>query len=322
MKLEAKDILYRTLAILYRYAEEVAVLEYPRSMERRSIDLAVRLPGGKRLLVKVARDAAEIPKSEIQELIFLASVLDSAPIMIARDKDGVELVEGVAYEKSGVKVISPETLEGLLSGREPVYVFESRGSYKVRVNPVKRREKRLEKGFSLGDLAAALNTSRKAVYDYERGKLDPSIDRAEKLIKILGEEVVAPCDVFEATNLPEPKLLKPFDTKLEEETASRLVEAGFRVVHVKRTAIDIGGSINDAKVVFTVQGKRESVKTLYEKSVYMSKMADVLNINDKAVVVDDARTARELEKEDVTVITSNELAEFVKRLTKSNREQL
>lgn len=321
MELDAKEVLYKTLAILYRYASKIVVLEYPRRIERRSIDLAVRLRDGRRVLVKVASDLDDIPKSEVQELLALASSMNISPIIVAKRRGGEELFEGVAYEKYGIKVVSPETLEDILSGREPVYIFESRDGYKVRVDPAKLRERRLEKGLSLGDLAMVLKTSRKAVYEYERGRLDPTIERAEKLINLLGEDIVVPCDIFDTSNLPEPRTVKPFDSRLEEKAAADLKAIGFKIVHAKKTVLDIGGSIEETRIVFTVQHPRESKRTLYEKSIYMEKMTRALDINDKGVIVEDRKTARELEKEGVRAIVIDNLSDLIKTLIQRRKEE-
>lgn len=319
MEIGARETLYKTLAILYRYADEITVLEYPRRIERRSVDLAVRMRDGRRVLVKVARDLNEIPKSELQELLALASSMNISPIIVSERRGSEELFEGVAYEKMGLRVVSPETLEGILSGREPVYIFESRDGYKVRLDPVKVRERRIEKGLSLGDLAIALKTSRKAVYEYERGRIDPTIERAERLISLLGEDIVVPCDIFDTSSLPEPRKVKPFDSKLEERAARSLEAAGFRVVHAKKTVIDIGGSIEEKRIVFTVQHPRESNKTIYEKSVYMERMARTLEIEGKGVIVEDKRIARDLEKEGVNVILADNFNDLIRSLMREEK---
>lgn len=319
MELDAKEVLYKTLAILYRYAREIVVLEYPRRIERRSVDLAVRLRDGRRMLVKVARDVEDIPRSEIRELLALASSMDTTPIIVAEGRGGEELLDGVAYEKSGIRVVSSKTLEGILSGRDPVYIFESRDGFKVRIDPVKLHERRLEKGLSLGDLALLLKTSRKAVYDYEKGKLDPTIERAQRLISLLGEDIVIPWDVFDTSNLSKLKGVKPFDSKLEEKAAEGLRSAGFKIIHAKKTVLDIGGSREETRIVFTVQHPRESKRTLYEKSVYMEKMAKTLGIEDKGVIVEDKVTAKELEKEGVNAIVIDNLSDLIKAIIRRSK---
>jgi len=314
LDVELKEFFYRVLALLYRYADEIAVLEYPRRMERRSIDLAVQLRDGRRLLVKVAIDASQVPRSEVVELVSLAGVMGVAPLIVAREKAGEPLLEGVVYERSGVRAVSPETLDAVLSGREQVFIYETRDTFRVSIDPEKLREKRLEKGMSLGDLALYLGVSRKAAYEYEKGAMEPSLEKAEKLVGLFGEDIVRPVDIFEPPR-ELPRAMPSYDSRIEEEAAQALEAGGFRVVHAKRTVVDLGCSTPDQedKILFIVEHPREKPSRTQEKLAYLDRLSNVMGVDERIAIVSSREKARMFEREGIRAVTVDELRDLVRR---------
>ena len=310
MEAGLRETLYRVLATLYQYADRVAVLEYPRRMARRSIDLAVSLPGGRRLLVKVALDTSQVTRGEVVDLISLSSVLGVAPLIVARMHYGQEMVEGVAYDRLGVKSVSPETLEATLSGRGDVYVYESRDSFRVRINPEALRRRRQELGLSLGDLAVKLGTSRKTVYDYERGKADPTLERAEVLVRVLGEDILEPVDIFE----PPREIRVPSgssQSRLEEIVSRLLEEAGYSVARARRTVADLGCSSQEKRFLFVLDEEHPRRRASEEKIAYFQELARVVGVDDHAVITESSARAKRLDREGVRVYTPEEIGEMV-----------
>ena len=312
-----KDLLYRVLAILYRYSEEIAVLEHPRSIERRSVDLAVRLRDGRRVLVKVAHNLQSIPRTELAELAALSETLGIPALIVARMRGETPLLEGVMYERYGIPSVSPETLDNVLSGRELVYIRVDKESYTVSIDGEMLRRKRIEKNLSLGDIALMLGVSRRTVYEYEKGTIEPSIDKAEKLIQLLGDEIAKPIDLFRPVTRSRKKQIE-YDTPTEQELAEILECRGYKVAHVKRTVIDIAAGKGDDEVTIVVEHPSRR-SGLLDKVYYMSKLASAVNIEKAFIVVESSRTGRMLEKEGFTPVTVDDLAEVLRELGERER---
>ncbi len=309
---ESKEVLYRVLAILYRYAEEIAVLEHPRSIERRSVDLAVKLRDGRRVLVKVAYDIDNIPRTELQELSALSTTLGVPPLIVALAKSGEPLLEGVVYEKSGIKAVSPETLDDVLSGRELAYIKMEKDSFTLNVDGEIMRRKRLEKNLSLGDLALLVGVSRRTIYEYEKGTMEPSIEKAEKLIKILGEEIAKPIDIFSLSKVKPPRRSSRYDTIVERSIGDILREQGYRVAHVKRTVVDIAAGKDDKDIVILVEHPGKS-GSLADKAYYLTRLTKTIGIEEKYIVVETKKAETVLRKEGYETIKMEEL---VKKLVR------
>ncbi len=293
----SKELLYKVLAILYNYAEEVAVLDHPRSIERRSIDLAVRLKNGKRVLIKVAYDLDSIPRAELQELSSLSSTLGIPSLIVAEVKGNERLLEGVLYEKADLFALSPESLYNVLSGREQIYIRTGKETFTVSIDGEMMRRRRIEKNLSLGDLAVMLGVSRRTIYEYEKGGMEPSIEKAERLVKILGEDIAKPIDIFSPRQHPKPKPVKRYDTLVEESIGKSLEEHGFIVIHVKRTVLDIAATKDKESDIAIVVEHPTRRSSIIEKAYYLEKLAHTVGIEEKYIIVESREAERILEKE-------------------------
>jgi len=303
------ETLYRVIGSIYRYVDDLVVLEYPRSLHRRSIDVATRLKDGRLTLLKIADDVKSLSKQDVRELRDIASALGSGALVIANFTGGLELVDEVAYDVCGVKAVNVNTLEKVLSGEANVYIYQSGDMFKVRIDGEAMKRRRIEKRLSLGELAQRIRVSRRTVYEYERGYIEPTIDKAEKLVELLGGGVLASVDLFEHLEAGKQSTDIAFDSREEEELARKLSEMNFRVVHAKKTAVDIVGSRADKKVLLVVRHGRESLEGLKLKSINSRRLARISN-TESYVVVDDKMVKKDLEGEGVEAYTKSEVVEL------------
>ncbi len=280
-----RDVLYRVLAIVYRHAERVEVIEYPRSIGRRSIDLAVRLRDGRSMLVKVAQDLRRLPRGEVQELASVASSLGTPALVAAEYYQGRPLERGVLYERMGVPALNPETLEDVLE-EGGVYLYHSKDTLKAKVNPEVLRSLRSEMGLSLGNVASYLGVSRRTVYEYERGSMDPTVEKAEKLVELFGIEVLKKIDPLSRPPEFKPPAEEPPEDTPERMAFEALSRAGYKVAYAKRTAPDITASDpqGSAKVTVIVHRSGESLHKLEDRALYTARIAQTTGASPVALV--------------------------------------
>ncbi len=268
---ELRALLYRVLATAYRYAERVAVIDYPHSIGRRSIDLAVTLRGGRPLLVKVALDVRGLPRGEVAELASVASSLGVPAVIAALRIQGEAMMEGVVYEKMGLPAVTPKTFEAVLSGRGGVYVYASKDTLKVKIDSEKLREERVGRNYSLGYVASYLGVSRRTIYEYERGTMDPTLEKAEKLVRLFGEEILREIDILKPPEGPGGG--HPPDSSVEERLMASLSGAGLRAAHARRTAVDVTAGSEDVRVAVVVERDKEAQARLVERAEYAAELA-------------------------------------------------
>ncbi len=312
MERDTRRLYYRILAILYRNAKVVEVLDYPEKLERQSINMIAQLEDGRSVLFKVISDLEKISQVDINELKSLAGIFNVPASIIAEKKGKEKLMSGVIYEKRKIPVITPEDLEKVLKGGKDtgIYVYQHKDSFKVKINKEVFRDRRNEKGYSLGDLALILNVSRKLVYEYEHGEADPTIDKAEKLVEVLGDDVIEPIDPFGKIyeNDIKPKL--DFDSELELKIASILNNLNYKIAHMKRTATDLVASGNQ-RLMFLIKHKRESVERIIRKADNLVRLSRMTKAEPIAIV--DKNLKSELEAEDNIRVFKTEEIHLLKR---------
>ena len=242
-----EELAARTEAILRSHGYRVARIEYPVEHDKRSIDL-VAVRGEKPLLVKVAEDAASVATGDVRELQGCSRVLHGAGLVVAERDAGEEIDDIVAHERMGVYVVSPQGLEAALHGS--IYVVKRQKSFYMRVDGRRLREARLEKGYSLGDVASMLSVSRRSVYLYEQEESLVSLPVALKLMEIFGEDIFKPFDVIEEQGGEPPRSPRG---KIGES----LSRAGLAVVETKRIPPNAVASGTRSKIVVIIERRRE-----------------------------------------------------------------
>jgi putative transcriptional regulator len=314
-RIENREYLYRVLALIYNHARRVVVIEYPRDIERRSVDVAVELKDGRKMLLKVAWDLDSVSKREAGELSAISSTLNVPTLIISETQGRVRLVSGVVYEKSSVKVVNAETLDTYLADREGPVIYQERDSFKLSIDGEKLKERRMERGLSLGDVALSVGVTRKAVYEYERGLMEPTIDKGEKLVELFGEDILKPVNLLEPASKAGHQQSLRFDSDIERRAATLLEEKGYRVFHARRTVSDIGGAKRESRLLLAVKHKKESIEGLLEKSIYLERLSKIVR-SEAATLVEDSGLARALSNEGITVYTVGDIVNLVRSLEK------
>ena len=224
--------------ILERKGYSVVVLKYPS--HRRSVDIVVN----KKALIKISRDSRNIRDEEYHDLLASGALLGLSSLVVSEKIEGESVEPGIVYEKKGVSVIDKETFLSYISG-EKIFIYQWKGSFYVKINSERLRRERERRGMSVGEVAERIGVSRKTVYEYERGTMDPEIDHAEKLIEILGEEIIGEIDLLTERlyNIDREKLLRRLMviSSQEDKIVKKIVEKGANAIKTHRTAPDIIG---------------------------------------------------------------------------------
>ena len=295
---------------------ELAVLSYPKEGERRSVDLVFRNRSGESVILKVSDDALKVSRQEREELKSLASVMSVNAFIVSNRRDKERLVEGVVYDVSGVKVISVETLLVSARGYMPV-IYEDKDGFKVRINGALLRSRRVERGYSLGELARRLGVSRKSVYEYERGSMTPSLDIVDKLISEFGEDLVVPLNIFDSRERvlsaePPSRGIPEVDSASEREIALRLASLGYSIAHVKRAPLDLAARASDERLLLVIDHGRDDVSSFVDKALNAKKLARAAR-GSRLLIVSDGPSKSAIELElDETVFSTSEVLQMIR----------
>lgn len=269
---------------------EYSIIRYPEKT-RKSIDIIVTMKDSKKVVIKASSD--KISKDEINDLKKFASIVGSIPLIITEEAE-----EDIAIDKGNIFGISLQGFERIING-DKIFVYRTRGGMFVKIRPEVLKRKREEMNYSMGDVAKMLGVSRKAIYDYENGESDVSIEIAEKLIDIFGPEIIGDiCD----SKIDERKIEYEEDHKV----IRLLKSAGFKAVLLKLTAIDIIGANEEKKrkLGIIIEPKRQDTS---EKKIHEGgKIASDFNLK-LIIVTRSSVRAKELEKEGFQVYLDQNL---------------
>jgi len=280
-----EEIVENTLNSLKKSGFIVESISYPEN--KRSIDI-IGLYRGVRLIIKASIDTSHVTDVEINDLKKVADAYEATPLIVSRKHGKKELEPDVVYRRKGINVVKDEALETIFIKGEKPYVYDIQGTYVLRLNPEKFRQRRLELGYSLGDTASLLGVSRKAVYEYEHGKRSVSIETAIRIAEIFGEDVFEPIDLLKREDIKPPED-EPQST-VEQAIYSIAIQKGYRFYRLLRTPIDyvLRSEKNSLSIIY----KGEDTRKFGFKIREAERIARTLNT--KQLIVKDRKDAEEL----------------------------
>jgi len=189
-KYETRLLLESVKAVLIRNGFTFEILNYPTSYRERSIDI-VAVRGDEKFLIRIRLNVKNINKEEVNDLTKAASAIDAIPVIVNNE----ETYENVVHEREGIYVMSDRTFNKILRGSSDVFITFKKGEFFIKINPKKLEQLRAALGLSLGELALRAGVSRRMVFDYERGVSNVTLEVAERLVEILGEDIIEPITI-------------------------------------------------------------------------------------------------------------------------------
>ncbi|BFH74325.1 helix-turn-helix domain-containing protein [Sulfurisphaera javensis] len=279
--------------LLSKRSLEYSMINYPDKKEK-SIDI-IAVNRNSRMIVKIVESKKSLKvKSDLKNI---AKIGLGIPVIIDESTE-----EEIINDKGNILGMNIETFQKILDG-EKVFLYKTRGGLFVKINSKELKKKREEMGLSLGEVAQALGVSRISIYDYEREDSYVSIDIAEKLVELFGEEILG--DVLSNFKVEEKTDTESYDTT--DKMSISLTEKGFKVVRMNFTAVDIIALKGDRKIMFSMEDENvnKSLKKFSEAKKITNKMRAEL-----IVIVKESKSKKIYEKEDFNTLTENEIMSY------------
>lgn len=149
----------------------------------------------KKMFLKIALDADDVPTSALRDVKLLSELLDVPALGVVSTAGGEVLREGVVYRRENVNFVSLATLAKAFRGEMPILV-QTRGKRYAFVDGKALREQRERAGLSLSALSEILSVSRETVYRYEREELRVSERTAVVLASYFDVSVFKRINIF------------------------------------------------------------------------------------------------------------------------------
>ena len=198
------------------------------------------------LLIKVLEDANSISEEYADSMKNMSSYMDASPLIIA-EKAGHALEDGVVYARFGVYACNYGTFSSCLENRFPI-VISTRAGFTAKVLGEKLRQKREERGYSLGVISRRIGVSKRMVAKYESNSADISLRSAIALNKLLGNDVFNKVDVF--------AVAKETSNEKPSVIARKYDELGFRAADTKKAPFDVVAKLEKELILTEIENAK------------------------------------------------------------------
>ncbi len=291
------------------------VINFPVKYRERSIDIVASSGEHEALIIRI-KDLMHVNKNEAQDLVKSSLALDAIPFVVS---EAPEIYENVVVEKEGVYLISLKTFQNMYLGRDELIALYKKGELFIKVDSEVFSKKRTELRHTLTSLSSLLNISRKTLETYEKRGGNITIETAEKLASVLGDDVVKPISAkdlreeFVSRSSREQQGLTSSDTILIKTNLKKLLDMNLdesKIFKIRRSAPDY--IIKDKETFITVDVTRSRGYSMREALIKTSECLKFSKVTEAGVGVltDDAEKARVIK--DILSVTGKKNLEVIK----------
>ncbi len=298
-KKELRNVLEKIKFALEVSGRKFVILQYPAKHRDRSIDV-VAIGRNESEIIRI-KLSARVSREESKDLIRASKALDAVPMIVTNDP---ELYDNIVYEKEGVYVINDRTFENLYLRPKELITLYKKGDLYISLNKEVLKKLRSKLSLSIGDVAYKTGISRRTIYSYEREGGIITIETAERLLEVFGDEVI------QTVNL---KVMRgEFHKKHREmgETCSRELLVKIKkyfdgdVYEIKKSAPDFIISTEDEVAVYVdavLNKRRYTLRDVVRKTVESIKISSILRRSTAGIMLSNSNEE----------VIKNELSSYV-----------
>jgi len=249
------------------------------------------------LLIKSLINVDSLNQEQALSLRSISFFLSAYPLVVSVKTNREFLNDETIYSRFQLPVLTPTLFDNFLEEESIPSIHSSKGKHTITINTEELKEKRKQLGFSLQELSQLIGISKKALYEIENKRVNPTQETVKKLEMTLKIDLKKPYKLQQA----EKTYLKPkneFQQDVSKEFKrigidnSSVYSAPFEIVGKEKFSLITTLSKNGFKI------KKEATKVKKLSSIFSSK----------AVFV--AKASREESVEGVPVVLESELPEI------------
>jgi putative transcriptional regulator len=249
------------------------------------------------LLIKTLMNIDGLNEQHALSLRSISYFLSASPIVVSVKNNREFLGDNMIYSRFQLPVVTPQMFDNILD-EEASFVLSAKGRHAVAINVERLKDKREEMEFTLENLSEIIGMSKKALYEIENKRVNPSLETVKKLEATLKVKLVEP---YKPKETVEPTYLKPkneFQDKVSKEfhrigiDNSPVHNAPFDIIGREKFSLITGLSNNMKKL------KKDAQKVKIISSIVSSKCLFV------------SKKRREKETEGIPIVLESELQEI------------
>jgi len=308
-----KKVLERVKDTLDLSNKNYAIIQFPTRYKERSIDIVAIDEQGQNIVLRV-KPTLSISRDEVDDLIKASLALNAVPLMVTEDES---LFDNIVYEREGIYILNERTLENMCLRPSELIALYRKGDLYVTLDSKAFKRLKSLRSFSLGDIAYRTGISRRTLYEYEREGGMVSIDLAERLVEVLGEDVVKTISlktirkefIKKVSRVESKDLSKLRREKIVSLISNKKVKAVF---DLKRSAPDyiVRNEERRIDIIVDATSKRYTLKEMVKKVTESIKVSNlvggvtnlIVNRDKGLTLIDELSTQISINKLDIIKI--------------------
>jgi len=258
----------------------------------------------KLMLVKTLMNVDGLAPQQALSLRAVSYFMSAYPFVISMKTNREFLSSKMIYSRFDLPVVTPDMFDSIL-GEDAYEAHAAKGRHTVAIDAAALRQKRQQMQFTLGELAALVGISKKALYEIEARRVNPTEETMKKMettlniklhsqyeLKSPGETRVSPAGAFQE------KVSKEL-TRIGVDN-SAVCSSPFEIIGKGEFQAIAGLSINMKKIRRDAQSVKKISQIFSSKAFYVAKHAEEKEIEGVPIIEEDELpeldSAKELKK--------------------------
>jgi putative transcriptional regulator len=277
-----------------RYLEEVrevldeAGLEHATTFNPEYCFDSIIDEGCTRIAIKASLTIDNVEPHVREELRKICSILRCTPLIIGQRTRKRPLQDGVVHTRSAIPAVTLETLRQMLEEKVFPFLFAKKGGIYVIMDGNRLKKARESHDYSRGDVADELGLSRRAIYEYERGTMNPTIEVALRLEELLTTTLIEPLPLMESITISNKveSTAEPHakQTRLIKTTLKVFSRLGFNSTLARDAPFNLLTSLRQHVVLSYLKQRLEHLDE--NRLEFLAKLAAVLK-EEPAIIASD-----------------------------------
>lgn len=249
------------------------------------------------MIVKVLLNVDALKEDQGMSLRAMGYFMDSQPVVVAVKNNRETFEDDTVYSRFDLPVMTPNLFESVVVHGDMPAMQSAKGRHTIEVDTESMRKKRKELGLTLEALAKRSGITKKAAYEIESRRVNPTMGTAEKIEESLSINIQKPYRLRDAPIT----YLKPREEK-QTKIAGELTRMG-----VDNSAIYSKQLQNVGKDRFHIMATiSTNVDRIKKKAIEIRKMSAMLS--SKSVII--AERSAKKSVHGVPVMLESELPEI------------
>ncbi len=289
-------------ALTNRLVNSLLKKEFEVFLTRGCFDIAAKREN--LVLIKSLINIDGLSPNQAQNLRTVSYFLSAHPFVVSARNNRSSLADDMIYSRFDLPVVTLRMFENIIE--EEAYASKSaKGRHTTEIDTDALRTKRYELKFTLDELANLVGISKKALYEIENKRTNPTegtLKKLERTLKIKLRNIYKPQPAEQTYTKPANKLQKTVNKELNRMGVenSPVQHAPFEIIGKERFSVITGLSVNTKKIKHEAVIVKKLSGIFSSSAFFVSKRTEHRSVDGVPVLLEEElpeiESARQLKK--------------------------